>query len=154
MLALAALLKDFHHLRRLRSTDDKAVRLDDTSFFRANRRKSIAKDMGMFQPDGREHGNLRRQHVRGVKTPAQADFDHCNVYMLAGKVEKTQRRSQLEEGAKTRLWCLSSRSICCRSSVTSAAKSVRLMGWRSICVRSRMVTRCGLVNRPVRQPGL
>ena len=54
----------------------------------------------MIQPDGGHQRDFRQDDVGGIQPPADAHFDHGEIYLLLGKVRKGQGRAQFKGGGE------------------------------------------------------
>ena len=60
----------------LRGADHPRARLDDAGLFRGDFLDGMAEKIFVIEIDLRDDGDFRQQDVRGVETPAHADFAH------------------------------------------------------------------------------
>jgi hypothetical protein len=79
------------------SDHDGDPRLDDPCLLGRNFRQRPSQVLLMIEPDRRDGGSHRFDHVRGVEPPAQADLTDRNLRAGAAEELECDRRRDLEE---------------------------------------------------------
>ena len=92
-------------LRKLRRADDGAAGLYDAGLFAGDAVKGAAENGRVVKADRHDHGCLRRpDHIRRVKTAAEAALQDHDVAALFGKIQKGERRDKLEKAQRRQLF--------------------------------------------------
>ena len=78
-----------------RAGHERHAALRDPGLVRRDLFDRLAEDIGMVEADVRDDRDDRRDEVRAVEQPADADFDHGDVDARAREVEKREREQRL-----------------------------------------------------------
>ena len=93
------LLDHGDRLSRLLGANHRHVGLDDPGLLSRDRRQRVAEKLGVIHADRRDHGRERRiDHVGGVETPAEADFQQQHIRRMLREQAECRRGFDFENG--------------------------------------------------------